>query len=167
MNNKYQHAAKLRGAARSAEIEQKVKTAMETITAEMNGNGGIYPANGGAISKNEIARRAGINLTTLFSSKQKVLGEEVTRWVNAIKKKEVVGRTRVRRTFIERADDWKKKYLALQNSLIAAELELQAANAERDEAKADVRKLHAENAALLAQMRAGGASNVSPIPKKN
>lgn len=45
--------------------------AMKTIRREMKANNGIYPANGGAVPKNEVARRAGIHPTTLFSKKQK------------------------------------------------------------------------------------------------
>ena len=167
MSDKYKDAAVLRGATRTAEIDRKVRAAMATIAGEMKANGGIYPENGGAVSKNEVARRAGISLTTLFSPKQKALGKDVSRWIETLQKKEVVGRIRVRRSFIERADDWRKKYLDLQDSHIATELELQAVNAELEEAKADVAKLRAENAALLKQIRLAGEIKVAPLPGVN
>lgn len=166
MSNRFEKAALVRGEARSSEVARKVNEAMETIMAEMKANGGIYPANGGAVSKNEVARRAGISLTTLFSPKQKELGKHVTLWLDALQKKETIGRQRVRRTFAERAEDWKKRHDDLQNSHIKTELDLQEAQAERDEAVAEAQRLRDEKAALLEQLRLAGRSKVTPIPKR-
>jgi len=166
MSNRFEKAALVRGEARSSEVARKVKEAMETIMAEMKANGGIYPANGGAVSKNEVARRAGISETTLFSPKQKELGQQVTLWLDALKKKETIGRQRVRRTFVERAEDWKSRYLALQNSHIKTELDLQQAHAERDEAVEEAQRLRDEKAALLEQLRLAGRSKVTSILKR-
>lgn len=166
MSDMHKKAAKARGEKRSADIAQRVKTAMRIIETEVKENEGIYPHNGGAISKNEVARRAEINPTTLFSPKQKALGEQVSLWLDTLKKKETVGRMRVRRTFAERAEDWKTRYLALQDSHIKTELDLQQAEAERDEARAEAAKLRQDNAALLEQLRLVGASKVTPMPRK-
>lgn len=166
MSNQFEKAALVRGEARSADVERKVKEAMDAIMTEMKANGGIYPANGGAVSKNEVARRAGISLTTLFSPKQKELGQKVTLWLDALKKKETIGRQRVRRSFVERAEDWKSRYLALQDSHIKTELDLQHAQAERDEAVAEAQRLRDEKAALLEQLRLAGNSKVTPIKKR-
>lgn len=166
MSNQFEKAALVRGEARSADVERKVKEAMDAIMTEMKANGGIYPANGGAVSKNEVARRAGISLTTLFSPKQKELGQKVTLWLDALKKKETIGRQRVRRSFVERAEDWKSRYLALQDSHIKTELDLQHAQAERDEAVAEAQRLCDEKAALLEQLRLAGNSKVTPIKKR-
>lgn len=166
MSNRFEKAALVRGEARSADVERKVKEAMDAIMAEIKSNGGIYPANGGAVSKNEVARRAGISLTTLFSAKQKELGQQVTLWLDALKKKETIGCQRVRRSFVERAEDWKSRYLALQDSHVKTELDLQFAHAERDEAVAEAQRLRDEKAALLEQLRLAGRSKVTPIPKR-
>lgn len=112
----YKEAAKLRGEKRSSDVERRVQEAMVTITAEMKANGGIYPKNGGAVSMNEVARRAGIHATTLHTQKQSQLGERVKFWVVSLKKKEVVGRMRVRRTFAERAEGWKARYEAFRTA---------------------------------------------------
>ncbi|ADL56754.1 hypothetical protein [Gallionella capsiferriformans] len=166
MSNRFEKAALVRGEARSADIERKVKEAMNTIMAEIKSNGGIYPANGGAVSKNEVARRAGISETTLFTPKQKELGKKVTLWLEALKKKETIGRQRVRRTFEDRAEDWKSRFLALQDSHIKTELDLQVAQSERDEAIAEVQRLRNENAVILDQLRLAGKSKITPIPKR-
>lgn len=166
MSDMHKEAAKARGQKRSAEIAQRVQDAMGAIEAEMKANNGIYPHNGGAISKNEVARRAEINPTTLFSPKQRALGERVSLWLNRLKNKETVGRMRVRRTFAERAEDWKTRYLALQNSHIKTELDLQQAEAERDEARAEAKKLRQDYAAILEQLRLAGAAKVTPMPRK-
>jgi hypothetical protein len=139
---------------------------MDAIMAEMKANGGIYPHNGGAVSKNEVARRAGISETTLFTDKQKELGQQVTLWLDALKKKETIGRQRVRRTFVERAEDWKKRHDDLQDSHIKTELDLLLAQAERDEAVAEAQRLRNEKAALLEQLRLAGRSKVTAIPRR-
>lgn len=166
MSNRFEKAALVRGEARSAEVARKVKEAMDAIMAEMKANGGIYPHNGGAVSKNEVARRAGISETTLFTDKQKELGQQVTLWLDALKKKETIGRQRVRRTFAERAEDWKKRHDDLENSHIKTELDLLHAQAERDEAVAEAKRLRDEKAALLEQLRLAGRSKVTPISKR-
>ena len=166
MSSKYLDAALKRGADRSARVAKNVLEAMKTIRREMKANGGIYPANGGAVSKNEVARRAGIHNTTLFSDKQKRLGERVGRWCELLKRKETVGRVRVRRTFAERAEDWETRYKLVVTHLALAELKVQSAESERDDALAKVQELKTENAALLDQMRADVPRKVTPIPTK-
>lgn len=161
----HKEAARLRGAARTAEVEAKVREAMATIQKEMAANNGIYPGNGGAVSMNEVARRAKISETTLFSPKQKELGKAVKAWIESLKKKEVVGRMRVRRTFYERSEDWRKKYLALQDAHIATELDLQDAKVQLQEAQQALAELNNKYDALLEQMRVGAASKVTPFLK--
>lgn len=165
MSEIHKEAARLRGAARTAEVKTKVREAMVTIQREMAANKGIYPQNGGAVSKNEVARRAKISETTLFSKKQKELGENVTAWVESLKKTEVVGRMRVQRTVFERSEDWKKKYLALQDTHIATELDLQDAKVQLQDAQKSLTELNNKYEAMLEQMRTGAASKVTPFPK--
>lgn len=160
----YQEAARRRGAKRSARVAQKVLEAMRNIRREMNGNDGIYPGNGGAVNKNEVARRAGIHHTTLFSPKQKRLGERVSRWISLLKETATVGRERVRRTQAERAADWETRYKLVSTHLELANLKMQSAESERDEALAKVQELRQENAALLEQLAMKGKSKVKPLP---
>jgi hypothetical protein len=165
MTNRYVEAARKRGEARTAEVERKVRTAMETIMAEIQDNDGIYPHAKGRLSKNEFARRAGISLTTLFTPKQKELAEEVDLWLEKLRKTETIGTKRVRREYKERAADWEARYNLIADNLCKAELETQAAEAERDKALAKVQELEQQIAALLEQLRLAGASNVKPFPK--
>lgn len=162
MNDRYKEAARLRGEKRSADVEHRVQEAMATILAEMKANNGVYPHNGGAVSMNEVARRAGIHNTTLHTPKQSDLGERVRHWVGSLKNKEVVGRMRVRRTFAERAEDWKMRYLALQNCHIKTELDLQQLEADRDEARLELEKLRKENIALIDLLRTT-TSSITPF----
>lgn len=168
----HREAARLRGEARTAGVEARVREAMTNIREEMAANGGIYPANGGAVSMNEVARRAGISLTTLFSPKQKEFGRIVKTWIESLKKTEVVGRRRVQRTLAERSDDWRDLFLALQDTHIATELDLQDAKVELEDANAKLQvaqqslaELNEKYEALREQLRAGAAGNVTPFPK--
>jgi hypothetical protein len=154
MTSKLIDAARRRGQARTAQVEIDVNNAMTTMQKEINENGGIYPRNGGAVSMNEVARRADISQTTLFSPKQKILGQAVKAWIESLKNKQIVGRTRARRTLYERSEDWRKKYLALQDTYILTELELQDAIASLENLREDIKKLHDENIELTQQVRA-------------
>lgn len=162
----HKEAAQRRGEARTAEVEAKVREAMTSIQKEMADNQGIYPANGGAVSMNEVARRAGISLTTLFSPKQKELGKLVKAWVESLKKTEVVGRKRVQRTLAERSEDWRNLFLALQDTHIATELNLQDAKVQLQEAQQSLADLTNKYDALLEQWRADAVSKVTPFPKR-
>lgn len=166
MSAVHKEAARQRGQARSAEVEGRVREAMRTIQDEMDANQGIYPANGGAVSMNEVARRASISLTTLFSPKQKELGKTVKAWIESLKKTEVVGRKRVQRTVFERSEDWRELFLGLQDAHIATELDLQDAKVQLENTRQTLAELTNKYDALLEQLRVSAINKVTPIPKR-
>lgn len=167
MSEAHKEAARLRGEARTAGVEARVRETMVTIQTEMAANNGIYPNNGGAVSMNEVARRAKISETTLFSPKQKELGRHVKAWVESLKRTEIVGRKNVQRTVSERSEDWRNKYLALQDVHIATELDLQDANVQLQDAQTALTELEEKYNALLTQMRDGSAGKITPFSKGN
>lgn len=161
MSEQHKLAATQRGAARTVQMEQKVVQAMQSIQADIQANGGIYPHNGGAVSMAELARRAGISESSFYKKEpgNRALKERADLWLETLKKKETIGRMRVRKTISQRAEDWKKKYHALEQRHIRTELELQSM-------QADAQTLRKDNAALLEQLRLASASKVTPISKR-
>ena len=162
MSEQHKLAAARRGAARTAKMEQQVVQAMQAIQADMQANGGIYPHNGGAVSMAELARRADISESSFYKKNpdNSALRERAVLWLETLKKKETVGRMRVKKTFAQRAEDWKEKYHTLEQRHICTELELQSLEAESQ-------KLRAENAALVQLLHKHGETKVTPIkPKK-
>lgn len=160
MSERHKLAAARRGAERTAQMKLRVRQAMKDIRSDMQKNGGIYPHNGGAVSMAELARRADIDESTFYKKEpaNEALKKRAATWLKGLKTKETVGRMRVRKTLAERSEGWKTKYEALEQRHIRTELELQSQEAEAE-------KLRAQNGALLEQVRAAGASNVSPIRK--
>lgn len=165
MSEAHKKAAQLRGEARSSEVEAKVREAITTIQRDMANNNGIYPSNGGAISMNEVARRANISSTTLFSPKQKELGKFVKLWIESIKKTEIVGRKKVQRSHFERSEDWRKKYLSLQDTHIATELDLQDFKVQLQEAQNSLAELNKKYLELLEQLNSYADSKITPLTK--
>ena len=165
MSEAHKKAAKLRGEARTAEVDTKIRQAILTIQQEMAANDGIYPSNGGAISMNKVARRAKISETTLFSPKQKELGKFVKDWIESLKKKAIVGRKNVQRSHFERSKDWHKKYLSLQDAHITTELELQDAKVQLQEAHQSLADLKEKYSALLEQLHQRTDSKITPLKK--
>lgn len=159
MSEQHKAAAIKRGTERTAQMEQRVTDAMRAIQEDMQANGGIYPHNGGAVSMAELARRAEISESTLYKKDNTSLKKRATLWLDTLKKKETVGRMRVRKTHAQRAESWEQKYKALELRHIRTELELQSLQAE-------AQKLRDGNAALLEQMRVAGRSKVTPITKR-
>lgn len=158
MSDRHKAAALKRGAQKTAKTQQRVEDAIRAIADEMHVNGGIYPQNGGAVSIAEIARRAAINEATFYKKDNVALKARVALWLDTLKKKETVGRMRVRKTFQQRAESWKEKYDALQNRHIVTELQFQQLQAEHE-------KLRHDYDALLDQMRVTGQNKVTPLPK--
>lgn len=159
MSEQHKIAAAKRGAAKTAKLHQKVDDAIRAITTEMQANGGIYPANGGAVSMAEVARRADINEATFYKKDNAALKERVFLWLDTLKKKETVGRMRVRKTFQQRAEGWHEKYKALETRHVITELQFQQLQAEHE-------KLQRDYETLLEQMRKGAESKVSTLPTK-
>lgn len=158
--------AKLRGQARSSDVGDRVRSAMKTIEQEMDENNGIYPHNKGAVSANEVARRAGIHATTFFTAAQRQLGAEVKSWIESLKTRKVVGRLRVRRELATRIADWRQMYDALAASHHKTELDLQQAEAERDDARKEAEDLKQQVAHMRALLDAATANKVAVLPKR-
>lgn len=158
MSEQHKIAAAKRGAAKTAKAHQQVDDAIRAIVDEMRANGGIYPHKGGAVSMAEIARRAGINEATFYKKDNTALKERASLWLDTLKKKETVGRMRVRKTFQQRAECWHEKYNALETRHGITELQFQQLQAQHEDLQRDYD-------ALLEQMRAGAASKVTPISK--
>lgn len=159
MSDKYKLAAARRGAARIEKTALSVETAIQAIQTDMQANGGIYPHNGGAVSMAELARRAGINEATFYKKQPEnlALKERASLWLETLKKKETVGRMRVKKSLAQKADDWHEKYLALEQRHIRTELELQSLQAK-------MQTILDENKALLAQLMKLGVKSVVPFP---
>lgn len=158
MSERHKIAAAKRGAEKTAKVHRQVDDAIRAIAEEMQANGGIYPSNGGAVSMAELARRAGINEATLYKKSNAALKERAVLWLDALKKKETVGRVQVRRSYQECAEGWHEKYKALETRHGITELQFQQLQAQHE-------KLKREYDALMEQMRAGAESNVIPMQK--
>lgn len=172
MSEQHKLAAARRGAARTAQMEQQVTAGMQTIHADMQANGGIYPHNGGAVSMAELARRAGISESSFYKKEPEnlALKERAALWLDTLKKKETVGRMRVKKTLSQRAEDWRQKHDALQQRHICTELELQASTAEwekeRKELTEKIATLERDNAALVKLLKSSGDRKVTPLRAK-
>lgn len=170
MSEQHKLAAAQRGAARTAQMEQQVFQAMQTIQKEVQANSGIYPHNGGAVSMAELARRADISESSFYKKvpENVALKERAVLWLDALKKKESVGRMRVKKTLAQRAEDWRLKHNALQQRHMCTELELQAAQAEweieRKGLTEMIANLQREAAALRGELHKACASKVTPFP---
>lgn len=158
MSEKHRIAAAQRGAARTAQMELAVTHAIQAIQSDMQANGGIYPHNGGAVSMAELARRADISESSFYKkgAENIALKERSALWLDTFKKKETVGRMRVKKSLAQKAEDWQQKYRALEQKHICTELELQSLEAQ-------TQKLREENAALLALLHKHGKTNITPI----
>jgi len=148
MSEQHKLAAALRGAARTAQMAQTVTQAMQAIQADMQANGGIYPHNGGAVSMAELARRAAISESSFYKKEPEnlALKERASLWLDTLKKKETVGRMRVKKSLAQKAEDWQQKYKALEQRHIRRELEFQSLEAQ-------MQKLRDENSTLVEQVR--------------
>ncbi|ANB71150.1 hypothetical protein BCh11DRAFT_04144 [Burkholderia sp. Ch1-1] len=161
-----QERALERGAQRTEDVQQRVRMLMADIEDEMARNEGIYPHNGGALSGAEIARRAGIHPTTLFSPKQRDFGSEVKQWLERIKEGKVVGRGPVRRELADRIADWKALYDGLAQSHRDTELELQQTEADLEKARGEIKTLQATVDRLTEQLAALGGEKVVSLRNK-
>ena len=162
MTEAHKLAAARRGAARTEKMERAVKEAMKAIQSDMQANGGIYPHNGGAVSMAELSRRADISESSFYKKAPEnlALKDMANLWLDTLKKKETVGRMRVKKSLEQRAEDWHQKNLSLEQRHNRTELELQSLEAK-------LHKLAEENTNLLSQLSKLGKTNVTPLKTQN
>lgn len=159
-------AAQQQGRARTESVNQKVRSAMRAIEADIQGNDGVYPSNGGALSLNELARRAEIHFTTLHGEKYTSLLTEAKEWLVSVKAGHVTGRLRVRKALATRVSEWKDLYERCRQVERDTQLSLQQKDAELERAQDEILVLHREVERLRALVAALDP-NVIPLRKPN
>ena len=160
-NSAMREMAILRGQKRSELVKSRVRSAMALIVMESKQNGGAYPLNGGAVSLAEVARRADVHVTTLFSPTQRELGAEVRNWLLGIKSQKCPSKNSSnRRDLATRISDWKILYDGLAQSHNDTELALQQAEAELIIERKISSELRLEISSLRELLRTTVSSNV-------
>lgn len=143
-------------AGRTKEVVKKVRAAMRSIEADVEGKDGIYPLNGGRLSKAELCRRAGISEITLMGKAHKAsLNVEVDAWLKQIRTGMRQGKKSVRRAVTDRADQWKAHLDEIAQRYVEAKLELIECRAQLETLAKEKAALEAENASLREQVTAG------------
>lgn len=114
-----------------------VTAAMQRIEQEIKGNDGVYPANGGGLTLNELMRRSDVGLKTLFGPKYKegFKRDVVDPWLEKNKVSAVTSRREAAKSAIKRTFEWHEMYDDLLQSHRKSELDLQ--EAQRRLAKAE------------------------------
>lgn len=153
------------GEARADAVETAVREAMRTIEKEIVANEGIYPGNKGALSANEVARRAEVHNTTLYGAKYKSLLQDVKTWLKKQETSAITGRMRVKRELATRIADWRELYNGLTESHRITELDLQEAERKQSEANAELNTLREQYNLLLKSI--GTAADGKVVSIKN
>jgi hypothetical protein len=134
------------GNDRAEAVVTAVQSAMRMIDQELEANDGIYPNNGGALSLNELTRRADVHATTLFGKKYKGLKSDVDKWLSRIKSTGVVTRLEAQKSVTKRIAEWRDLYEALLRSHRKTELDLQQTTHLLEEARATIAHIEAAKA---------------------
>lgn len=153
------------GQLRSDDVRKRILVVLQTIEQELVGSGGVYPHNKGMLSSAEVARRAGVHPTTLFSPKQRELGAEVKRWLGAIQAPTAVAQSLRRRKERERVAEWKQLYNRLAQSHRDTELALQEAHEELTAKQLELQALKRENERLMELLSSGVRGQVVGMPQ--
>jgi len=98
--------------SRTKEVVKKIREAMAAIELDIEQNEGIYPFNGGRLTRAEVCRRAGVHKITLQGAAHRATTREMIEvWLKKVKEKMVIGKRAVRKAVTVRADDWHARYL--------------------------------------------------------
>lgn len=127
-------AALARYDSNAQQTYERVRAVMKAIQVETAANHGIYPHNKGAVSLAEVARRAEIHPFTFHKPRYVELAKEVKQWLDSLKERAIVGRTRVRKELGTRIHEWKQLYEDLRETHRITETDLTHANTRLDEA---------------------------------
>lgn len=157
--------AQQRGVARSEAIANKVRQAKEALTEKMRGSKDGRLPDGRELTEALLYELAGVHWTTLSKNPERYgnLLAEVKGWKADLTEKKPT-REDARRSLAERANEGKQLYDRLLENFQLVELELQQAEAERDQALRKLDAIRHENLQLQERLRAAEALKVIQFP---
>jgi DNA mismatch repair ATPase MutS len=112
MNDTLRNALLENALNRTANVVNKVRSALRAIELDIEANDGIYPYNGGRLTQAEVCRRAGIHKVTLHGPAHiETTRKSISEWLTATKRSLITGKRVVRKQVTERADSWRERYI--------------------------------------------------------
>lgn len=153
--------------SRSSSFVSKLKQAMALIESEVEQNEGLYPLNGGRLTKAELCRRAHVDDQTLQNKTHKATTNKmVDEWIEHVKGKISQGELVVRRAVTERAEHWKREHARIANAYALAELEHNERLIELAALGKENYELKRENDELREMLSRAGSKNIASIRPK-
>lgn len=161
-------SALAQGEQRHDAVVAAVTEAMRTIEQEIQKHQGLYPANGGALTFNELVRRAGIGPKTLFGAKYKDNFKKwvVDPWLVSTKGVQAASRREAKISAAQRVSEWRGLYEDLLTAYHISELDWHEARRLREEAEEMVQKLADENKQLRQKLNKLTKGNVTALPRQ-
>ncbi len=138
-------SASANGAAYAESLLKAAEVMMATIEEEMRSNEGIYPHNGGSLSRAELSRRLALDESTIRKN-HKPLYEAIKVWIAGLSNGSPTNKTQARRSETERAAAWKQQYQDLLASYHVHELDWQEMTAELSDTRVKLNVVKAEMA---------------------
>jgi hypothetical protein len=161
-------SATAQGERRHDAVVAAVTQAMRTIEQEIQANQGLYPGNGGALTLNELVRRAYIGPKTLFGAKFKdgFKKEVVDPWLVSSKGVPASSRREAKKSAAQRVSEWRDLYDDLLTAYRVSELDGHEARRVRKEAEEMIQQLKDENKELRQKLNQVTKGNVTALPRK-
>ena len=118
---------------RTEAMLERLRTAMQTIEAEIAANHGIYPFNHGRVTQSELCRRADVKKATLQTPLHKdTTRVEVIAWLDQLSAKLADTRDATRERVTAVADNLASEVQRLQEALAQAEQTIERLTAENE-----------------------------------
>lgn len=118
---------------RTEAMLERLRTAMQTIEAEIAANHGIYPFNHGRVTQSELCRRADVKKATLQTPLHKdTTRVEVIAWLDQLSAKLADTRDATRERVTAVADNLASEVQRLQEALAQAEQSIERLTAENE-----------------------------------
>lgn len=147
--------------SRTELVAAKVAEAMRSIETEIECNDGLYPLNGGRLSRQEVCRRAGIRSSVLDGPcHRSTTLPKLRSWLEAVHKKMILGKRSVRKAVTERADGWKARAEAFAHQTNLYHLKMVTIEHQLLDANSRVRELEETVSALQSELSRGKVTSV-------
>lgn len=153
---------------RTDQVVKKVRAALTAMERDIDENDGVYPFNSGRLSQAEVCRRAGIsNVTLCTASHRETTHKTVVEWLARLRVSSTVGCRSVRRSVVERVDEWKRAHACVAQSYHLAELEHLEMQRKFEELEKTVAELRSVNESLAKALSDAHAPKIFALHRRN